>query len=124
LISIVDDEPAVGRGLESLLRSFGYTAACFASAEDYLASPLRRDTACLILDVHMPGMSGIELQARLRAEGDRTPIIFVSGASDERTKKDALGAGARGFLSKPIDQGPLMRLLGDNITNVEWAERH
>jgi FixJ family two-component response regulator len=102
-----------------LLKSLGYAAAYFASAEEYLASPLRRDTTCLILDVHMPGTSGLQLQARLVAEADRTPIIFVSGAADEGTKKSVLQAGARGFLSKPLDQATLMRLLGDSATNIE-----
>jgi FixJ family two-component response regulator len=118
LISIVDDDHAVAEALRGLLRSHGYAAACFASAEAYLMSPLRRDTACLILDVHMPGMSGLQLQERLRIEGDRTPVIFISGAADEQTRKGALEAGARGFLSKPINQAVLTRLLGESLTKV------
>jgi FixJ family two-component response regulator len=78
----------------------------------------------LILDVHMPGMSGVELQTRLRAGGDRTPVIFISGAADERTKKGALEAGARGFLSKPIDHGSLIQLLDDVGTNTAQAKRY
>jgi len=68
--------------------------------------------------VHMPGMSGLQLQERLRIEGDRTPVIFISGAADEQTRKGALEAGARGFLSKPINQAVLTRLLGESLTKV------
>jgi FixJ family two-component response regulator len=118
LISVVDDEPAVGRGIQSLLKSLNYAAACFTSAEEYLTSPLRRDTACLILDVNMPGMSGVQLQARLLAEGDRTPIIFITAVADEMVRKRALETGARGFLSKPIDPGSLIGLVGAAVTDT------
>jgi FixJ family two-component response regulator len=110
-ISIVDDEPSVGRAIQSLLRSLGYAANSFASAEEFLKSSVRRNTTCLILDLHMPGMSGLQLQARLAAEGDCVPIIFVSGAADEGIKKRALQAGAHGFLSKPVDYNALLGLL-------------
>jgi FixJ family two-component response regulator len=106
-----------------LLKSLGCAAAYFASAEDYLKSPLRCDTTFLILDVHMPGMSGLMLQAQMVAEGDDTPIIFISGVADEETKKRALEAGARGFLSKPVDQVSLMRLLDGGVTYLAKAER-
>ena len=115
--------PEPGRwSQECAVSTLGYAAACFASAEEYLASSVRPDTACLILDVHMPGMSGVQLQARLLAEGDRTPIIFISAAADERIKKGVLEAGARGFVSKPIEEGFLVRLLGDAVTGFGKAE--
>jgi FixJ family two-component response regulator len=113
LISIVDDDRTFGQAIQTLLKSLGYAAACFTSAAEYLRSPIRSDTVCLILDVHMPEMSGLELQARLLTEGDRKAIIFISGEADDRTKERALQGGARGFLSKPVDHGALVRLLAE-----------
>jgi FixJ family two-component response regulator len=111
LISIVDNEPAVCRAIESLLKSLGYTAACFSSAKEYLKSHLKLDTACLILDVHMPDMDGIELKARLLADGDCIPTIFMSAAADDATEKRAIQMGAVGIVSKPIRSSSLTALV-------------
>jgi FixJ family two-component response regulator len=83
VISIVDDDDSVREATKFLVRSLGYTAATFASAEEYLRSDLVRDTSCLITDVKMPGMSGVELQGRLIADDRRIPVIFVTGFPEE-----------------------------------------
>ena len=84
------------------MRSFGYGADAFASAEEFLQSDRLNDTSCLILDVNMPGLSGIELQKQLIAQGNRMPIIFITAVPEETTRAKALKAGAVGFLSKPF----------------------
>jgi len=117
MISIVEDDASVREATRGLVRSLGYSTATFASAEEYLRSERVRDTACLITDVQMPGMSGIDLQDRLIADGRRTPIIFVTAYPEERIRVRALGAGAVGFLSKPFNDESLIecldRALGD-----------
>jgi FixJ family two-component response regulator len=100
------------------LRSLGYAAACFTSAKEYLTSQARRETACLILDVHMPDINGIELKARLLAEGDRTPTIFMSAAADDATKERVMKAGAVGIVSKPVSSSALTDLVGRALARV------
>ena len=108
LISIVDDDESVGEALQSLMKSMGFQTAVFASAEDFLNSADLNDTACLILDVRMPGMSGLELQAELAASNRRIPIIFVSAHSLEEARARALSAGAVAFLRKPFSEDALL----------------
>jgi FixJ family two-component response regulator len=102
VISIVDDDASVREATTGLVRSLGYAAAAFASAEEFLESDRVDDTSCLITDVQMPGLSGIELQSRLAAAGRRMPIIFVTAFPEDRIRARALEAGAYGFLSKPF----------------------
>lgn len=97
--------------MEGLLRSLGYVAVTFASAEDFLGSNYVNDTSCLITDVHMPGLSGVELHRRLLDDGFAAPTIFVSGLADEATRREALAAGAVAFLSKPFGQKSLVDCL-------------
>jgi FixJ family two-component response regulator len=111
MISIVEDDESLREATKGLIRSLGYAAATFSSAEEYLRSDRVRDTSCLITDVQMPGMSGVDLQDRLIAEGRRTPIIFMTAYPEERIRARALGAGAVGFLSKPFDDECLIRCL-------------
>jgi FixJ family two-component response regulator len=111
VISIVDDDKSVRESTKGLIRSLGYVAATFASAEDFLSSDRVHDTACLISDVQMPGMSGIELQSRLIAKGHRLPIIFISAYPEARARTQALSAGALGFLSKPFNDEKLIDCL-------------
>jgi FixJ family two-component response regulator len=104
IISIVDDDKSIREAAKMLIRSLGYTAATFASAEEFLKSDRLRDTACLIADVQMPGMSGIALQSHLTANGHCTPVIFMTSYPEESVRKCALEAGAFGFLSKPFSE--------------------
>jgi len=103
LISIIDDDASVRVATSRLVRSLGYTAHTFASADGFLQSPQVNDTACVIADVQMPGMSGIELQSHLIAQGRSVPMIFITAFPEESIRSRALKAGAVGFLSKPFD---------------------
>ena len=115
MISIVDDDASVREATKELVRSLGYSAAAFASAEDFLKSGQLSETACLISDVQMPGLSGIDLQRRLIADGHRMPIIFITAFPDERARARALGAGAIGFLTKPYREESLIECLGQAL---------
>lgn len=108
MIAIVDDDKSVRVALERLLRSLGHNASTFDSAEDFLKSEKLHDTSCLITDVQMPGLTGIELQDRLIAEGLRIPIIFMTAYSDENIRARAMRVGAAGFLLKPVDANHLI----------------
>ena len=108
LVAIVDDDQSVQSALKDLMESAGLSARCFGSAEEFLESGERNQTACLIADIRMPGMSGLELQARLKAEGSRIPIIFITAHADVKTKSRAMTAGAIEFLSKPFDDEALL----------------
>lgn len=111
MISIVDDDEAVREATKRLVRSLGYSAATFASAEEFLHSDSVKETSCLITDVRMPGMNGVELQERLNADGRVTKVIFMTGFSEERVRAHALKAGAIGFLKKPFDDACLIECL-------------
>jgi FixJ family two-component response regulator len=111
VISIVDDDESVREVTTGLVRSFGYVAAPFASAEEFLQSDCVRDTSCLISDVQMSGLSGVELQDRLNAAGHRVPIIFITAFPEERIRSRVLKAGACGFLTKPFSDDSLFECL-------------
>ena len=115
MISIVDDDAAGREATQVLVRSLGYRAITFASAEDFLQSESVHDTSCLITDVQMPGLSGVELQSLLLARGHRTPIIFITAFPEERIRARALEAGAVGFLSKPFDEERLIDCLNQAL---------
>jgi FixJ family two-component response regulator len=108
MISIVDDDVCAREAIAGLVRSLGYVVVTFRSAEDFLDSTHVNATSCLITDVHMPGLNGVELHRRLLADGFETPTIFVSGLADEATRTQALAAGAVGFLRKPFGQESLI----------------
>jgi FixJ family two-component response regulator len=116
MISIVDDDEAVREATKGLVRSLGYRAATFGSAEDFLRSERVDDTSCLIADVHMPGLSGLELQSHLIAEGRRMPVIFITAFPEEPARTQALAAGAFGFLGKPFDEENLIVCLDRALT--------
>jgi FixJ family two-component response regulator len=111
MISIVDDDEAVRLALRSLVRSLGYASKVFASAEEFLESSHWNETSCLISDVQMPGMNGIELQSRLKRLDCNTPVIFVTAFPDERNRALALEGGAIGFLEKPFEGRTMVQLI-------------
>jgi FixJ family two-component response regulator len=115
VISIIDDDESVREATKNLVRSLGYTAAAFSSAEEYLQSPQLLNSACLITDLQMPGMSGADLQDRLAADGLGTPVIFMTAYFDERVEKRVMDAGAFGFLSKPIDEDCLVKCVDEAL---------
>jgi FixJ family two-component response regulator len=108
MIAIVDDDESVRNATKSLVRSLGYEAATFCSAEEFLGSSQLKTTACLITDVRMPGMSGVELQDRLIADGRGLPTVFISAFSDERVQQKVLESGAVGYLRKPFEEDRLI----------------
>jgi FixJ family two-component response regulator len=111
LISIVDDEACIRESLSSLVRSMGYGAEEYASAEDFLTAGRWEETACLILDVRMPGMGGVELQRRLADTGWLIPTVFLSARATEEEKRRALRAGATDFLGKPVNEEALLHAI-------------
>jgi FixJ family two-component response regulator len=103
VVSIIDDDESVRAATRCLVRSLGYATRTFASAEEFLGSPYVAETSCVIADVQMRKLTGLDLQNRLRAEGYDTPIIFITAFPEERIKTAALKGGAVCFLSKPFD---------------------
>jgi FixJ family two-component response regulator len=111
LISIVDDDDSIREATKGLVRSLGYRAMTFTSAEEFLQSGSLDETACLITDVQMPDVSGIELQRRLIARGHLVPTIFITAFPEEAARWSALVAGAVGFLDKPFSEESLVHCL-------------
>lgn len=111
LISIVDDDLAVREATASLLDSHGYDTAAFGSAEEFLQSGQLADTSCLVTDVRMPGVSGVDLQQRLIGAGHRIPTIFMTAYPEEHMRVAALKCGALAFLAKPVSEESLMSCL-------------
>ena len=114
MISIIDDDRSVREAVKSLIRSLGYEAVTFASAEEYFGADRVRDSECIITDIHMPGMTGIDLRDRLVADGYRRPIIFMSALSAEDAGAKALSTAASRFLKKPFSDERL-------IDCLDWA---
>jgi FixJ family two-component response regulator len=108
-VAIVDDEALVRDALLDLLEEAGFMACAFASGEDFLASGRQYECSCLITDIRMPGISGLDLQARLNAGRLRIPIIFITAHGDDRMRIQALRAGAIEFLGKPFDDEELLQ---------------
>jgi FixJ family two-component response regulator len=114
-ISIVDDDASIRAALTSLMRAVRFKVDSFGSAEEFLASGLLNDIACLILDVYLPGMNGFELQDRLRTEGHGIPIIFITAHADEVARQRALNHGAVDLLGKPVRREILFKALHSAI---------
>jgi FixJ family two-component response regulator len=110
-IAIVDDDEALCEAMKSFVLSLGHSVSTFGSAEEFLKSEQVSKTSCLITDLHMPGLSGLDLQDRLIATGHRFPIIFITGYPDENVRVRAMKAGAIGFLSKPFNNDDLLSYL-------------
>ena len=115
VVSIVDDDVSVRRSTQRLLRCSGFRAEVFASAQEFLDSKSAAETCCLILDLRMPGMNGLELQRRLAQNGNPIPIIFLSSHASEEDERSALGAGAAQFLRKPISKEALLGAIRDAL---------
>lgn len=111
LISIIDDDASVRAAVGNLLQSLGYVVHTFESAEEFLRSDHMDTTACVVADVNMPAMSGVELLIHLRSRDQRVPFIFITAFPDERIRARAFSAGALGFLTKPFDRGHLIACL-------------
>ncbi|PAY15313.1 two-component system response regulator [Rhodopirellula sp. SM50] len=115
-VSIVDDDPFVRRALGRLCEVAGYGVELYASAEEFLQRTHADNTSCLILDVHLPGRSGLQLQSDLQAAGRRFPIVFVTAFEDEQTRNQALQTGAVAFLQKPLDNERLLGVIHNLLT--------
>ncbi|HTJ89715.1 MAG TPA: response regulator [Acidocella sp.] len=108
MISIVDDDSSVREALKDLIRSMGFAVATFACAEDFLSSDVLAQTGCLITDMRMPGMSGLELHTRLQDKGTPVPMILITAFADEKERARALQAGFLGYLTKPFNESELL----------------
>jgi len=108
LIAIVDDDDLVRSALQGLMKSVGLPAQTFASSEEFLKSGQQHHAGCLIADIRMPGISGLELQAKLNADHCRIPTIFITAHGDEKMRMQALRAGAVEFMAKPFDDEALL----------------
>jgi len=118
MISIVDDDDSVRESTKALVRSLGYSACSFASAEEFLDADTD-DTNCLIVDIQMTGLSGVELQERLKAQGRHIPVIFITAFADERTRGHALASGAVGFLRKPFSDEKLTSCIDSALAQYD-----
>jgi FixJ family two-component response regulator len=108
VVSVVDDDESFRAALQRLLKSAGFLVRSFASAEDFLRTGHQHDTGCLIADIRMPGMSGLDLQAKLNADHCPIPTIFITAHGDERMRLQAMRGGAVKFLAKPFDDAILL----------------
>jgi FixJ family two-component response regulator len=124
LISVVDDDQSLVEAIVSLLESVGYAAAGFVSAQEFLNSTQLHRTACLIVDVRMPGMGGPELQRRLAAENIHTPIIFITAHGDQEVSAETLTVGATALLRKPFSQESLLGALRSALARSAGPTGH
>lgn len=119
LVSVVEDDEFFRDSMRRLMRSLGYAVDVFASAADFLASPRLDETACLIADVHMPAMTGIELYRHLIAAGHAIPTILVTAYPNDVDRVRALNDGVVGYLRKPVDEQHLLRCLREVLRTGE-----
>ena len=124
LVSVVEDDQFFRELMRRLMRSLGYSVEAFPSAADFLASPLLVETACLIADVHMPAMTGLELHRQLIAEGHAIPTILVTAYPDDDVRARALNEGVVCYLRKPVDEKHLMRCLRAALHTDEPPEEN
>jgi FixJ family two-component response regulator len=116
VVSIIDDDASVRAALCSLVRSLGFTAHTFESAESFLGSPDLAQTSCIVTDIQMPGMSGLDLQDKLQAAGSAIPTVFITAFPEEHLRARAEAGGAIGFLAKPFDGQTLAKLLVNAVS--------
>jgi FixJ family two-component response regulator len=126
LLAILDDDASTRISTQRLIRSFGFRAEVFTSAQEFLESGRVRDIACLILDLQLPSMNGLELQRLLESGSHQLPIIFLSANGSDQDKKEAKEAGAVGFLGKPVDQQALVKAIHTALlrggAREKWAD--
>jgi FixJ family two-component response regulator len=122
-VGIVDDDPSVRKGLARLVKSAGYRVEVFASARDFLTRPEREDPSCLLIDVRMPGLTGLELQDALAVAGRRMSIVFVSGHGDVAGSVKAMKGGAVDFLTKPVDAHELLSAIERAVAQAFRTQR-
>jgi FixJ family two-component response regulator len=115
VIAVIDDDASVRRALQRLLRAAGFAVETFATAREFLDANYQAQTACLVLDVHLPGMSGFQLQEYLTTSGVPIPIVFITALDDVSTRERAHRAGAVGYLRKPFDEGTLIETISRAI---------
>lgn len=123
LLSVVDDDESVRESLPGLLKKFGFAARAFSSAKEFLSSDSVDETKCLILDVAMPGMSGLELQQELKRRGNKAPIIFITAQNDINIRDQAFRQGAAQFLHKPFSSAALLDALKEALKLNEFFLR-
>jgi FixJ family two-component response regulator len=111
MITVVDDDPSVRKALSRLIRAAGYNAQAYESAETFLGSGAAASSDCIILDVDLPGKSGLELQAELAESGSHRPVIFITAFADDQARSQALETGAIEFLRKPLDGQRLLEAI-------------
>jgi len=119
VVMIVDDDESMRRAARRLIKSYGFPVETFASAEDFLSSGRLHETACLVLDVQMSGLNGLELQSRLITDGHQVPIIFITAFNDENARAQALKAGALGYLVKPFEEADLLTAINVALRRQE-----
>jgi FixJ family two-component response regulator len=122
LISVVDDDEPFREAMTSLMKSLGFEVAAFSSAEDFLASPRLESTSCLIADVHMPSMTGIDLHQRLVANGRTIPVILITAYPDDNVRARALAAGVICYLSKTFDDDALLGFVRSALVQADHGE--
>ena len=122
LISIVDDDDSFREAMSSLMKSLGFEVEAFSSAEDFLASPRLGSTSCLIADVHMPTMTGIDLHQRLVASGSTIPVILITAYPDDNVRARALAAGVICYLSKTFDDDALLGFVRTALVHADQRE--
>jgi FixJ family two-component response regulator len=123
LISIVDDDDSMREAIKGLMRSLGYSVEAVASPQEFLASRHVRRTSCLIADMQMPGMTGLELYQRLSTSGKRVPTILITAYPDNGVRERALAAGVIGYLSKPFEQDDLLACIRAALTRAHSGKR-
>jgi FixJ family two-component response regulator len=123
IVAIVDDDPSVREGLESLIRSAGWRVETFASAQDFLARPRADAPSCLILDLQLPGLSGLDLQKRMAEAALEVPIVFLTGHGNIPASVQAMKAGAVEFLTKPVDEEGLLQAIQEAVERDRGTRR-
>ena len=123
-IAVVDDDQSVREALENLISSVGFEVRLFASAEDFLDSDAPANTDCAVLDLRLPGISGLELQRRLAANGQSTPVIIITAQGDDNSHAEAVAAGAIAFLKKPFKEEVLLAAIDSALKRKSRLETY